>query len=232
MPRNEYGQPVGHDVTWTAIEPIAPVTLTGRTCRLEPLARAHVADLWQALCVDSPPQTWTYLTAGPFEDPTALTAYVETLGRTPRMVPLAVLEPEGRAAGIACFMRDDPANGVVEVGTITLAARLQRTIAATEAMHLMAEHVFDKRGYRRYEWKCDALNAPSRRAAERLGFVHEGVFRQALVYKGRTRDTAWFSITDGEWPAVREAHRHWLREANFDAGGRQLSPLRIPGVAG
>jgi RimJ/RimL family protein N-acetyltransferase len=127
-------------------------------------------------------------------------------------------------------MRIDPANGVIEVGGINYSPLLQRKPAATEAMYLMMRRAFEL-GYRRYEWKCDSLNAPSRAAAQRLGFSYEGVFRQAWVYKGRNRDTAWFSIIDGEWPALREAFERWLAPANFDANGRQrtgLSSLTAP----
>ena len=145
------------------------------------------------------------------------------------MVPLAVLLPDGaggwRPAGIATFLRIDHANGTAEVGHISYSAALQRTTAATEAMYLMAAHVFDVVGVRRYEWKCDSLNAPSRRAAVRLGFTYEGTFRQAVVSKGRNRDTAWFAITDTEWPVLRAAFEHWLRADNFDATGRQVRAL-------
>jgi RimJ/RimL family protein N-acetyltransferase len=223
--RNPYGQPVGDPVDWAPRAPVGPVTLTGRTCRLEPLGEQHLDKLYAALCVDSPPETWTYLPDGPFDDLAGLAGYVESLLATAGTVPLVVVLPDGDPAGIACFMRPDPANGVVEVGSITMAARIQRTTAATEAMHLMAAHAFDELGYRRYEWKCDALNQPSRRAALRLGFTFEGIFRQAVVYKGRNRDTAWFSITDREWPAVRAAQQRWLEPRNFDERGRQRSPL-------
>jgi RimJ/RimL family protein N-acetyltransferase len=122
-------------------------------------------------------------------------------------------------------MRIDPAMGVIEVGNIAYSPSLQRTPAATEAMYLMMRRVFDELGYRRYEWKCDSLNAPSRAAAERLGFRYEGLFRQALVYKGRNRDTAWYSIIDKEWPARKAAFEAWLDPANFDRDGRQRRPL-------
>src|SRR5229473_374530 len=138
----------------------------------------------------------------------------------------AILERQsGRAVGVASFMRIDPASGVIEVGGINYSPRLQRTPAATEAMYLMMRRVFDELGYRRYEWKCDALNAPSRAAAARLGFRFEGIFRQAVVYKGRSRDTAWFSIIDGEWPTLKTAFERWLDPANFDESGRQRRRL-------
>jgi len=135
----------------------------------------------------------------------------------------------GRAVGVASFMRIGPASGVIEVGGINYSPRLQRTPAATEAMYLLMRRVFDELGYRRYEWKCDALNAPSRAAAARLGFRFEGIFRQAIVYKGRSRDTAWFSIIDGEWPTLKTAFERWLDPANFDESGRprrRLSEFR------
>jgi RimJ/RimL family protein N-acetyltransferase len=142
----------------------------------------------------------------------------------------------GKAVGVATFMRIDRANGVIEVGNINYSPLLQRTPAATEAMFLMMRRVFDELGYRRYEWKCDSLNAPSRAAALRLGFQFEGIFRQAVVYKGRNRDTAWFSIIDREWPALRGAYEQWLEAANFDTEGRQRRKLteyveeaRMPG---
>jgi RimJ/RimL family protein N-acetyltransferase len=131
----------------------------------------------------------------------------------------------GRAAGVASYLRIDPVNGVIEVGHLAFAPQLQRTRVATEAMYLMMKHAFSL-GYRRYEWKCDALNAPSRRAAERLGFTFEGVFRQAIVYKGRSRDTAWFSVIDSEWPVLETAFLAWLDPDNFDADGRQRRSLR------
>ena len=223
---NGLGQPVGDPVDWTPTRPIGPVTLPGRTCRLEPLSGDHVDGLYAALCTGSPPGIWTYLPEGPFEDAAGMAGYVAKLLRTPDAVPLAVVVPGVGAAGIACFLRNDPLNGTVEVGSITLGTALQRTTAATEAMHLMAAYAFDVVGVRRYEWKCDSLNEPSRRAATRLGFTYEGTFRQAVVYKGRNRDTAWFSIIDDEWPRVAAAQRRWLDPANFDAHGAQRTPLR------
>jgi len=134
-------------------------------------------------------------------------------------------ERSGDAVGVLAYLRIDPQNGAIEVGHINFSPRLQRTPAATEALYLMARRAFDELGYRRYEWKCDSLNAPSRRAATRLGFQFEGLFRQAGVYKGRNRDTAWFSILDAEWPALRTAYEQWLASENFDADGRQRRSL-------
>ena len=225
MPVNEFGQPIGDPVDRAPGPTLGPVTLTGRTCRLEPLQDEHLDRLHVALCVDSPPETWTYLFGGPFTERAGFVAYVDTLRATPGTVPLAILLPDGAPAGIACWMRIDAANRTAEVGSISLGSALQRTTASTEAMHLMAAHAFDVVGVRRYEWKCDALNEPSRRAAARLGFTFEGIFRRAVVYKGRSRDTAWFSIIDDEWPWIRRAHERWLDPANFDEHGQQRTPL-------
>lgn len=224
-PVNEYGQPLGVPVDEPSPDPIAPVTLTGRTCRLEPLVEGHLAGLYASLCLGSPPALWTYMSHGPFTDRAGLEAYLDGLLGTPASTPLVVVLPERGAAGIACYLRTDAANGVTEVGSITLAAELQQTTASTEAMHLMLTHAFDDLGYRRLEWKCDSLNQPSLRAARRLGFTFEGVFRQAVVYKGRNRDTSWFSIIDAEWPTVRAAHQRWLDPGNFDEHGRQRRSL-------
>jgi RimJ/RimL family protein N-acetyltransferase len=131
----------------------------------------------------------------------------------------------GTAAGYASYMRMDPANGVIEVGNVMFSPSLQRTPAATEAMYRMARHIFDDLGYRRYEWKCNALNLPSQRAAKRLGFTYEGTFRQHMIVKGRNRDTAWYAMLDGEWPARKAAFEAWLAEKNFDADGRQILAL-------
>lgn len=219
-------QPVGEPTGWRPGPRLGPVVLEGRHCRLEPLALAHAPELYAALCRDAPDATWTYLAVGPFESLPEFTAYVGGVVDRPDLVPLAVLVDD-TALGIAAWLRVDHANGTAEVGHITLAPALRRTTAATEAMHLMARHAFDTVGVRRYEWKCDSLNAPSRLAAERLGFRFEGVFRQAVVYKGRNRDTAWFAMTDRDWPAVRAAHERWLDPANFDHLGRQRVPLTL-----
>jgi RimJ/RimL family protein N-acetyltransferase len=226
---NEYGQTIGDAVDWAPGPPLVPVTLTGRTCRVEPLAEHHVDGLYAALCVDSPPSIWTYMPGGPFADRESFAASVAALHTIPAMVPLAIVLPDGTPVGIATYLRIDHGNGTAEVGYISYGSALQRTTAATEAMFLMASHVFDVIGVRRYEWKCDALNEPSRRAAARLGFTYEGTFRQAVVYKGRNRDTAWFAITDDEWPRIRSAFEEWLDPGNFDAEGRQIRSLATDG---
>ena len=228
---NEYGQQVGEDVDWRPGARLEPVTLTGRTCRLEPLGEEHSSGLYDALCVDSPPSTWTYMPHGPFADLEQFRGVRRPPPRTARHRPARDRarrrHADGTPGGIATYLRIDHANGTAEVGYITYAAAMQRTTAATEAMYLMAAHAFDVVGVRRYEWKCDSLNEPSRRAAARLGFTFEGVFRQALVYKGRNRDTAWFAITDDEWPELKARFERWLDPGNFDELGHQRTPLTI-----
>lgn len=215
MRTNEHGQPVGDPVPgWTPRPLPTPVVLEGRWVRLEPLDQAHAANLYAATCGVGREQHWTYLPAEMPPSPAAFDEYVETRIGWRDNVSLVVV-PRGRgAAGVASLMRADPANGAVEVGHILFGGPLQRTTAATEAIWLLARHVFGL-GYRRFEWKCDSLNGPSRSAATRFGFTFEGVFRQALVTKGRNRDTAWFSITDDDWPGLGSAYERWLDPANF-----------------
>jgi RimJ/RimL family protein N-acetyltransferase len=194
---------------------------------MEPLdPERHAAQLHAANATDRDGRMWTYLFTGPYASEAEYRAWAERSAASEDPLFFTILDAEGRAVGVATFMRIDPAMGVIEVGNIAYSPLLQRTAAATEAMYLMMRRVFDELGYRRYEWKCDSLNAPSRAAAERLGFRYEGLFRQALVYKGRNRDTAWYSIIDQEWHALKSAFEAWLDPANFDAEGRQRSPLR------
>ncbi|HET8561976.1 MAG TPA: GNAT family protein [Marmoricola sp.] len=220
---NDHGQPVGEPVPgWTPRQPPTPRLLEGRHCTLVALADADRSPLYDAVVVGAPPQLWTYMSGGPFSDRAAFDDYLDGLaGQTHVMVVLAPTEQ-----GIACYWNTSTVHGSTEVGSVTWAPALQRTAAATEAVALMMRHAFDDLGYRRFEWKCDSLNEPSRQAALRLGFTYEGRFRNAVVYKGRTRDTDWFSITDAEWPRVRAALDAWLDPANFDDRGRQLAPLR------
>jgi RimJ/RimL family protein N-acetyltransferase len=213
------------------------VTLRGRSVTLEPLdADRHSAALWGA--IRGHDEVWNWLADGPYASESALHAALAEKQASQNAVFLAILPapggqlPDGPcvpgpqlAAGYASYMRIEPAHGVVEVGNILLSPRLQRTTAATEAMYLMASHVFDVLGYRRYEWKCNAENAPSRRAALRLGFTFEGIFRQHMVIKDRNRDTAWFAMLDREWPARKQAFERWLDPANFSDKGEQLQTL-------
>ena len=201
--------------------------MPGRFCRLEPFDQdRHLAPLYETYAEDDG-RMWTYVPWGPFPDAEAMAQMIRfTAEQAPyRFQRFAILDaPGGRPVGEASYMRHAPDLGSIEVGAVTFGPRLKRTPAATEAMYLMMRRAFEA-GYRRYEWKCDALNAPSRAAAQRLGFTFEGVFRQERVYKGRNRDTAWFSVIDAEWPAVQRGMERWLDLANFDAAGVQLRRL-------
>lgn len=230
---NEFGQPVGFALPgWKTPPAPSRSVLEGRYCRLEPLdADRHAAQLDAANRLEGDDRGWTYMTNGPYATAADYRVWVEAQqGRNdPQFYAIIDLE-SGKAGGVASYMRIDPANGCIEVGGIKLTPLVSRKPAMTEAMYLMMKNAFAL-GYRRYEWKCDVLNAPSRQAARRFGFNYEGIFEQAVVYKGRNRDTAWFSITDREWPAIRAAHEQWLAPENFDAQGRQktsLSALTAP----
>ena len=217
--------PTPEPLGWKPVALPRPVTLSGRTVTLEPLIAArHAAALWEALRGHD--ELWTWLPHGPFTSESELRRHIEERQADTGFVFLAIVPAvTGLAEGWASYMRMEPAHGVIEVGYVLFAPTLQRTAAATEAMFLMASHVFDQLGYRRYEWKCNAENLPSRRAAERLGFTFEGIFRQHMVVKGRNRDTAWFSMLDSEWPARKRAFAAWLASENFDEEGRQRRSL-------
>lgn len=215
---------------WRAPPPPSGKVLEGRHVRLEPLSAArHSADLHEANRTDD--RIWDYLPYGPFASAAEHAVWAEGASKGDDPKFYAILpRAGGRAEGVASYLRITPAVGSIEVGHICLSPRLQGTVAATEAMFLMMDWAFAS-GYRRYEWKCDALNLPSRRAAERFGFSYEGTFRQATIYKGRNRDTAWFAMVDRDWPGLQRAYRTWLDPANFDAAGRQrqrLSDLTRP----
>jgi RimJ/RimL family protein N-acetyltransferase len=223
---NEFGQPTGAEVPdWTARPPVEPELLTGRHVRLEPLRPAHASVLHGPMVLESSPRTWTYYPYPDLSAPAAFDDYLVSLLALPLAWPMAILSPDGVGLGVACYLRTDAANGSVEVGGIIFADAFQRTTGATEAIHLMLAHAFDDLGYRRFEWKCDSLNAGSRRAARRLGFVEEGTFRNAMVYQGRNRDTTWFSITDTDWPGVSAALTQWLEPENLDPAGAQRRRL-------
>lgn len=227
---NTLGQPIGFALPGWTPRPAPPrAAMEGSHCRVEPIdPDRHAGSLHAANRQDAEGRIWTYLAYGPFDSESAYRAWMEKtcLGDDP-LFHAVVERRSGRAVGVASYLRIDPPVGVIEVGHINFSPALQRTPAATEAMFLMMRRVFDELGYRRYEWKCDALNAPSRAAAERLGFVFEGIFRQATIYKGRNRDTAWYAITDGDWPRLRTAFQTWLDPANFDANGRQRQRLSV-----
>jgi RimJ/RimL family protein N-acetyltransferase len=218
------GQPVGLPVDETPAHRPGPVTLAGRYGRVERLARRHAEDLWQACAGHD--GIWTYMsTYGPFADAAAFAQWVASRVVLDDPYSYAVLDPSGRALGIATLMEIRPEMRVVEVGHIVYSPALQRSPLGTEAQYLLARYAFETLGYRRYEWKCNALNAPSHRAALRYGFVYEGTFRQHVIAKGRNRDNAWFSMLDSEWPARKAAFERWLAPANFDADGRQRTRL-------
>ena len=233
---NELGQTIGFPLPGWRRPPHPPrEAMTGRFCRLEPLDPAtHAEDLFRANALDADARHWTYLPYGPFADLAAYRAWMDATCLGPDPLFFAIVDPEtGRPLGVASFLRIDAAQGTVEVGHLRFSSLLQRRPAATEAMYLMMRRAFEL-GYRRYEWKCDALNAPSRAAALRLGLSYEGIFRQHMVLKQRSRDSAWFAAVDGEWPALDAAFRRWLDPANFDAEGRQrirLSALTAPLLA-
>jgi RimJ/RimL family protein N-acetyltransferase len=222
MLTNALGQPIGFPVLGWEV-PAAPSRefLEGRYCRLEPLRPEHAKDLFEANSHDQEGHNWTYLFNGPFE---TFSDYLEWLTKASEgSDPLFFAIMDGKtqkAVGVASYLRITPSAGSIEVGNINFSPLLQRTPGATEAIYLMMKRAFDL-GYRRFEWKCDALNAPSRVAAQRLGFSFEGIFRQALVYKGRNRDTAWYAVIDKEWPVLEKAFKTWLDKANFDENGRQ-----------
>lgn len=227
---NDLGQPIGAPLPGWTPRPLPPRTaMQGTYCRVEPLdPELHAEDLFRAYTADQEGRIWTYLPYGPFLTLRDFRAWMEKtcLGDDP-LFHAVVDEQSGSALGVASYLRIAPAVGVIEVGHINLSPALQKTPMATEAMYLMMARVFDELGYRRYEWKCDAVNAGSRRAAERLGFTFEGVFRQATIYKNRNRDSAWFSILDREWPVAKRAFQAWLDPSNFDAEGRQKRSLAV-----
>jgi len=221
---NEFGQPVGRPVPDFIVPPRPQgVPLAGRTCRLVRLSvEEHAAALFEANREAPDGRNWTYLSYGPFETLLAYQAWMSStcLGDDPLFY--AVIDQQtDRAVGVASYLRIDPASSGIEVGHIHFSPLMQRTVMATEALYLMMAHVFDDLGYRRYEWKCNSLNAPSMAAARRLGFTYEGIFRQHMLSKGRNRDTAWFAAMDHEWPALRNAYTAWLSPENFDKAGMQ-----------
>jgi RimJ/RimL family protein N-acetyltransferase len=213
---------IGNDVIhWQASRLPAPVRLGGRWVTLEPLSvERHGHDLWFA--VEGHDEVWTWLGDGPYAREDDLVADLKRKEMGTAASFFAILPAStGRAAGYASFMRIDAPNGVIEVGNVMFSPELQRTRAATEAIYLMARHAFEDLGYRRYEWKCNALNLPSQRAARRFGFTYEGTFRQHMIVKGQNRDTAWYSMLDSEWSAKKSVFEGWLAPENFDESGRQ-----------
>lgn len=219
--------PIGPRVNDSAARRPGRTTLPGRLVTLTPLDPvAHGDALFEATRGEAAGPLWLYLFEGPFPNRADFDAHLRRAAASEDPLFFAILDRDsGTAVGYAAYMRIEPAHRVIEVGSILYTPRLQRTPLATEAMYLMARHVFEDLGYRRYEWKCNALNAPSRKAALRFGFTFEGIFRQHMIVKGRNRDTAWFSMLDSEWPARKASFERWLDPSNFGPDGRQKLAL-------
>jgi RimJ/RimL family protein N-acetyltransferase len=227
--RNQYDQPIGPAADkWTERARPSRHALHGRYCRLEPVdPQRHAADLFGAYMDASDARDWTYLFPERPDTLPLFEGYLARLAESEDPLHYTIVDTEtNKPVGTAALMRIDPVHGVIEVGSIAYSPRIKRTRAGTEAMFLLMRLVFDDLGYRRYEWKCDSLNGPSRAAAQRYGFTFEGIFRKAVVYKARSRDTAWYSIIAEEWPRIRSAFDAWLDPKNFDERGRQKHTLK------
>ncbi|PID62506.1 MAG: GNAT family N-acetyltransferase [Gammaproteobacteria bacterium] len=226
---NQHSQPIGEPVPhWQGAKRPEKITLTGKFCRLEPLnADQHAADLYAAFALDKAGKLWTYMPTDPFDSEAEVKTWVAHNASLDDPLFYAIVDKQSdKAVGVAAYLRINPASGCIEVGHLTFSPLLQRTPLATEAMFLMMQYAFDILGYRRYEWKCDSLNSASCKAAKRLGFQFEGTFRQALVYKGRNRDTAWFAIIDKDWQILKKRFLSWLSADNFTANGQQHRRLQ------
>jgi len=227
LANSEVAGPIGPRVDGPPARRPSRTTLPGRTVTLTPLdSQAHGKALYEGIQGEAGEWLWQYLFEGPFADRAAFDLHLRRIAASEDPLFLAILDnATGSAVGYASYMRIEPVHRVIEVGSILYTPRLQQTTLATEALYLMARHVFEDLGYRRYEWKCNALNAPSRRAALRFGFTFEGVFRQHMIVKGRNRDTAWFSMLNSEWPERKANFERWLDPSNFGADGRQKVAL-------
>jgi RimJ/RimL family protein N-acetyltransferase len=218
------GQPIGPSVDDRPAFRPGPVTLKGRFGRVEKLKDAQAPALWEA--IKSHDHIWTYIwSSGPFPDATAFSRWVVARAALEDPCSYAIVNNAGLAVGISALMSIQTEHRVIEVGHVVYSPTLQRTPLATEAQYLLARYVFETLHYRRYEWKCDALNAASCRAALRYGFTFEGIFRQHMIGKGRSRDSAWYSMLDSEWPRRKANFEYWLRPENFTADGRQIQSL-------
>lgn len=225
---NQYGQIIGKELpNWKIRADPRAAILIGRTCRLEPLdVVKHADELYAAYYQSADARDWTFLKVDAFENFDQFYDYIETEVKSPESVDFAIIESHsGKAVGIISFVHFDPINGAIEVGRMIFSPLLKQTIASTESQYLMMFYAFDEIGYRRYEWRCDSLNTQSRKAAERLGFKLEGIFRQHIIYKNRNHDTAWFSIIDEEWPKLKAAFQAWLSPENFNMHGKQVKKL-------
>lgn len=226
--KNQFGQVLGHLVeNWIPCQRPAKVFIQGRYCILEPIEiNKHAVKLFDVLAIDNQGESWTYLPYGPFDTINEFKNWlVKTMSDNDTLL-YAILDVKTQESiGISGYLRMDPEHGVIEIGHLHFSALLKQTSLATEAIYLMLRHVFDELKFRRCEWKCNDLNEPSRRAAERFGFIFEGIFRQNYIFKNRNRDTAWFSIIDSEWGAIKEKFEKWLNPNNFDAKGKQILKL-------
>ena len=229
MEYNEFNQPIGEKVDGVQV-PILPnaLSIEGRYCRLEKLKPKHGEGLYAHFGTVEDLPNWTYLPDEQPQDLEAFQVYLNKKVETKDPYFFAIIDKQTeQAVGIIALLRIDQSNGSIEVGHIHYANILKRTRIATDAQFLLARYVFETLGYRRYEWKCDALNKPSIKAAKRLGFKYEGVFRNHKVYKARNRDTCWLSIIDSEWPIYKQQYEKWLDEKNFDELGNQIHRLSI-----
>jgi RimJ/RimL family protein N-acetyltransferase len=226
--KNEFNQPLGQLIPdWQPAKKPDAKIFQGQYCSVVPFdAHQHAERLFKNLTIDNKGESWTYLRCGPFAHANELSTYFETIATKEDTLFYVILDLQQEPVGIASYLRINPAHGVIEVGHLHYAKSLQKTPAATEAMYLMMKHAFEELGYRRYEWKCNSLNEDSRKAALRLGFRFEGIFRQSNVFKNRNRDTAWFSIIDSEWPELKKKFQKWLSPANFYPNGGQIKSLR------
>ena len=229
--RNEFDQPVGEPLlNWHPRQRPSKTPLQGHYCSLVPLDLEQYSKALFDVLHDNPGESWTYLPYGPFANPIEFHSWLvnNALGDDPFFY--VILDPQAKQPlGLCSYLRIDPLNSSIEVGHLNFSTQLKQSTAATEAMYLMMAYAFDELGYRRYEWKCNALNEPSKRAAIRLGFQFEGIFRQSHVVKNRNRDTAWFSIIDKEWPALKIKFQRWLDPNNFDRQGKQV--IRLEEIA-
>ncbi len=227
--KNNLNQPIGAPVkNWVEALPPPKTEMTGLYCKIEPLdVDAHAESLFSSFAKDTENKNWTYMPYGPFDNFRDFYLWLISITEVNDPLFYSVINKEDETVvGLVSYLRINPSQGVIEVGNIHFSPTLQRTAMATEAMFLMMQRAFDELGNRRYEWKCDSLNEGSRKAALRLGFTFEGVFRQAIMYKSRNRDTAWYSIIDSEWPRLKQAFTLWLNPSNFDTQGYQRMSLR------
>jgi RimJ/RimL family protein N-acetyltransferase len=229
------GLPIGPEIDASPARPPERIRLAGRYVTLLPLSTSHADDLYEASHGPETEKVWLYLFEPPFASRHAFQTHIHDKANSQDPLFYAIVDNRsGRATGYATLMRIEPTHRVIEVGNILYTPAMQRTCGATEVIYLFARYVFDELGYRRFEWKCNDLNALSKRAALRFGFAFEGIFRQHLIVKGRNRDTAWFAMLDGEWPARKMAFERWLAPSNFDADGCQkiaLSSLNGVGLS-